>query len=252
MNDELDTPERVFREVNERNLGAWLDPQAPGAKRTAEFVLSRFAVGREILGRLERDHLGTVAPGAHVLDLGCGNGGAVLPFALREDLSCWALDLAPHGELAETADALGVTVHFVVGSGERLPFEAERFDVVLCLETIEHVSAPDALAAEITRILRPGGVCVLTTPPRVRYLFRRDPHYGVWGIAPLPNTWQRAIVERVRPPPLRYALNHLYWTAGGLLRHFHELERTEVVAAHPWILPAFLDWKLILARKPLA
>jgi SAM-dependent methyltransferase len=45
-----------------------------------------------------------------------------------------------------------------------LPFRDGAFDVVVTLETIEHVLDPDALLAEAHRLLAPGGTLILSTP----------------------------------------------------------------------------------------
>jgi len=52
---------------------------------------------------------------------------------------------------------------------QEFPFADESFDVVLCLEVLEHLAVdPMAMMAEVNRILRPGGTFVLTTPNVVR------------------------------------------------------------------------------------
>ncbi len=53
---------------------------------------------------------------------------------------------------------------------EDLPHGNESFDVVLCLEVLEHLSVdPMAMMAEVNRVLKGGGTFVLTTPNAVRY-----------------------------------------------------------------------------------
>jgi len=53
---------------------------------------------------------------------------------------------------------------------DEFPHADESFDVVLCLEVLEHLSVdPMAMMAEINRVLKPGGTLVLTTPNAVRY-----------------------------------------------------------------------------------
>jgi SAM-dependent methyltransferase len=50
------------------------------------------------------------------------------------------------------------------------PFPEETFDVVLCLEVLEHLALdPMAMMAEVNRVLRTGGTFVLTTPNAVGY-----------------------------------------------------------------------------------
>lgn len=49
-------------------------------------------------------------------------------------------------------------------SGERLPFPSERFDSVVSVETLEHVADPGTFLDELRRVMRPGGLLVLTTP----------------------------------------------------------------------------------------
>jgi SAM-dependent methyltransferase len=47
---------------------------------------------------------------------------------------------------------------------ERLPFEASSFDGVVSIETIEHLENPWFFLRELSRILRPGGFLILSTP----------------------------------------------------------------------------------------
>jgi SAM-dependent methyltransferase len=52
----------------------------------------------------------------------------------------------------------------VWGDGQRMPFKTGAFDTVLALEMLEHVADPDAVVAEIARVLRRGGRLLLTVP----------------------------------------------------------------------------------------
>ena len=51
----------------------------------------------------------------------------------------------------------------VVGDAHRLPFADAVFDAVLCLNTFEHLREPRVAAAELLRVMRPGGRLVLKT-----------------------------------------------------------------------------------------
>lgn len=52
----------------------------------------------------------------------------------------------------------------VWGDGNHLPFAGECADTVLSVEVLEHVPDPDAMVAEIARVLRPGGCALITVP----------------------------------------------------------------------------------------
>ena len=69
--------------------------------------------------------------------------------------------------LAGPAD---VTVSVFDVERDRYPHDDASFDVVLCLEVLEHLAVdPMAMMAEVNRVLKPGGTFVLTTPNAVRH-----------------------------------------------------------------------------------
>ncbi|HEX9162764.1 MAG TPA: hypothetical protein VF980_13750, partial [Thermoanaerobaculia bacterium] len=83
-----------------------------------------------------------------------------------------------------------------------------------------------------------GGVCVITTPARLRHIFGRDPHYGVPGLVALPNGLQRFIVNDVlkrrvhgvlgHPSPA-YDVTHLYWNVREIAGLFPQPHTVEVL-----------------------
>ena len=99
-----------------------------------------------------------IRSGDEVLDVACGTGNAAIR-AAEVGAAVTGVDLTP--ELFEAgrreAAAVGVTLRWVQGDAEELPFPADSFDVVLstfgCMFAPRHAVA----AAEIARVLRPGG-----------------------------------------------------------------------------------------------
>ena len=85
-----------------------------------------------------------------VLDLGCGAVPYRHLFAQADRYI--GLDLPPNQE----ADVLGTALC--------LPFRDSIFDAVLCSEVLEHVPEPADLLRQVYRVLKPGGVLLLTTP----------------------------------------------------------------------------------------
>jgi SAM-dependent methyltransferase len=90
-----------------------------------------------------------------VLDVACGTGyGTAILGAVGADVSLAAVRRTRRaGAVALAADA------------RRLPF-GRAFDTVVSFETIEHVADPERFVAECARVLRPGGLFIVSTPNR--------------------------------------------------------------------------------------
>lgn len=101
--------------------------------------------------------------GDRFLDVGCADGQITL--ALSEAVGAreaWGVDIAP--EAVAAARSRGVNAFQANLDHQDLPLPPEHFDVVYCGEVIEHVFDPEHLLLEIRRVLKPGGLCLLTTP----------------------------------------------------------------------------------------
>jgi ubiquinone/menaquinone biosynthesis C-methylase UbiE len=109
-------------------------------------------VGSDIVDRVG------VANGQDVLDVACGTGNATLP-AARTGARVTGLDLVPKllGEAQASAEAEGLEVEWIEGDAEQLPFPDESFDVVLSTFGCMFAPRHEVAAAEIARVLRPGG-----------------------------------------------------------------------------------------------
>jgi SAM-dependent methyltransferase len=117
-----------------------------------------------------------IGTGKRVLDLGCRSGALTRHFLDGNSVVGLDVDAAA----LEKAAALGIEP--VQGDVEEpLPFEDASFDAVVAGELLEHLRFPDALIAEIRRVLRPGGVVVGSVPnafrlqSRLRFLRGRPP-----------------------------------------------------------------------------
>ncbi len=110
-----------------------------------------------------------VGRGKRVLDLGCRSGQLTKHFL--DGNSVVGLDV--DASALEKAAALGIDP-VQANVEERLPFEDASFDAVVAGELFEHLQFPDALVAEIRRVLRSGGVLVGSVPNafRVQSRFR--------------------------------------------------------------------------------
>jgi SAM-dependent methyltransferase len=106
-----------------------------------------------------------------LLDNGCGN----------QPFRPW---YEPHVDEVITLDAAPGEGVAILGFADRLPFADRTFDTVLATEVLEHVENVERAAAELFRVLRPGGHALVTVPylyptHEAPYDFRRFTHFGL-------------------------------------------------------------------------
>jgi len=134
-----------------------MDPTTYAAMYRLEDTHWWFVARRELARRILRRHLGT-APN-QVLDMGCGTGGTL--DILREFGEPVGIDLEP---IALAASRERGHRRLVLGSGTALPFASGCFDAALALDVLEHIPDDAAAAREMARVLRPGGLALVTVP----------------------------------------------------------------------------------------
>jgi SAM-dependent methyltransferase len=203
----------------------------------------------------------TSAGGMRVLDVGCGFD---TPTLAKLTGSRIGIDLVP---LESFTPAPGVRV--LRASGEQMPFSDHSFDLACCRSVLEHVEKPEAMFAEVRRVLRPGGTFVFATPNRWDY---------VSVVSSLvPNRWHPALVHSLtgraeeKTFPTFYRANTVgalkgLATGAGLTverldlcrQHPHYLQRSAILYAlgvgfeqlvqRP--VPALRPWILGVFRRP--
>jgi SAM-dependent methyltransferase len=163
----------------------------------------------DLVAAAVREHL--PASGGTVLDVGCGGGlvaerlKGVSAAYVGVDIPTRSLQLAAKDR--DGAEALHTA--WASASADGLPFPDAAFDVVVFSEVIEHLLRPELAVWEISRILRPGGVLVMTTN-NASEMPDRSPltHLFAWLEKALGATRPRLISLRpwVWPQPIDPAL----------------------------------------------
>lgn len=95
------------------------------------------------------------------LDVGCGTGGTTRFLAGGGRRSVVGCDMATEALVFSARRGL---LDLVQAGAHRLPFRDRSFDVVLALDVLEHHADDRAVAGELARVVRAGGLVVVTVP----------------------------------------------------------------------------------------
>jgi arsenite methyltransferase len=98
--------------------------------------------------------------GAAVLDVGCGAGATVAHLVDEYGLCATGIDSS--AERTTQASDARPDLDFLTCRAEELPFTALSFDAVLCECVLSTLSAPGRALCEVVRVLRPGGVVLIS------------------------------------------------------------------------------------------
>ncbi|MGB8216462.1 MAG: methyltransferase domain-containing protein [Candidatus Methanoperedens sp.] len=103
--------------------------------------------------------------GDKLLDIGCGDG-IVGYFVANDYKQIYGVDVS---DIAlKIAEKRGVITRKMNVNNDALPYEDNFFDAITCLDVIEHVFEPFNLITEIFRVMKNGGILIISTP-NIRY-----------------------------------------------------------------------------------
>jgi ubiquinone/menaquinone biosynthesis C-methylase UbiE len=109
-----------------------------------------------------------LAAGRKVLDIACGEGyGANLLAGIAEGV--WGVDIDTETVQRAAKKYPAPNLHFSIGAADAIPFTDHTFDLAVSFETIEHHDRHEAMMTELKRVLKPGGVLIISSPDKKFY-----------------------------------------------------------------------------------
>jgi SAM-dependent methyltransferase len=145
-----------------------------------------------------------IKPGTKLLDVGCGAGQLAL-IAARAGAKVTGCDIATNWIEMARARALaeGLEITFEEGDAESLPYRDGEFDAVVSLLGAMFAPRPDRVAAELTRVCRPGGLIAMAnwTPGGfIGQMFKTISQHIAPSGMPAPVLWgdEATVRERLR------------------------------------------------------
>jgi len=146
----------------DQSAAVWWDPEGP-MRPLHDLNPARL---KYVAERCELD-------GRDVLDVGCG-GGILAEALAKEGAIVTGIDIAEKvlevARLHQLESGLAVDYELLTAE-ERAKAGNEEFDVITCMEMLEHVPEPDSVVKGISRLLRPGGEAFFSTLNRTPFAF---------------------------------------------------------------------------------
>jgi ubiquinone/menaquinone biosynthesis C-methylase UbiE len=125
-----------------------------------------FIVRRERVKELLEPYL---RPGQMVADIGCGTG-PLIEFLCERGLVYYGIDVAePMLESIRNAfhdKPYRERIHLKLGTSDNVPYSDAQFDILLEMGLLEYLDDMSPTFDELARLLRPGGLAILTIPNR--------------------------------------------------------------------------------------
>jgi len=191
---------------------------------------SRQRKAAKILAVLDQAQVDGLLPGElsslRCLDVGCGSALIARTVASR---ARWVIGVERDFAVLSSPDVPDALL-LVCGDALDLPLADETVDLVVCAQVYEHVLDVERLAAEVARVLVPGGVCFFSGPNRLDPIER---HYRLPFLSWLPRAWAGRLVHMARRGHSYEERPLSYWSLRRLWKAFRVVDYTVALIREP-------------------
>ncbi len=175
-----------------------------------------------------------------ILDIGSGLGGRTVYYGTLA--AAEVIGIEPNEHFHREAEKFLAfrgqqNVRFVLGNAEQLPFPDASFDMVISVDSMEHVADPLFVLQEIRRVLLPGGSAFISFPPichprgdhlhdvfnlnRVHWFFSRQSMINVYKhLAINQRHGKEKILQKIRMRDGREEFYHINWMSYRQFRKY--------------------------------
>lgn len=160
---------------------------------------------REIIGKIIQPFLHS---NMKILDAGCGAGGTME--YMSEYGSMLGVDISK--EMVEHCRNIGLNA--LCESIHCLPFQDHTFDLVLCLDVLEHLQDEKQVLEELNRVVKPGGILVFSVPAFSWLWGKHDElndHYRRYNFGELKDVIERSNLRPERSTYFNFFLLPTVW-----------------------------------------
>ncbi|MDP9132684.1 MAG: class I SAM-dependent methyltransferase [Nitrospirota bacterium] len=203
----------------------------------------------EMQGTIALEHLHRYAmakdfaAGKIVLDIACGEGygSAVLAGVAAR---VYGVDIAPDAIAHAKTKYQRPNMEFLTGRCADIPLADGNVDLVVSFETIEHHTEHEEMFAEIKRVLRPGGLMIMSSPDKLEYTERAN-HANAFHVKELYAEEFQQLVERyfthvaILGQRVLYASAILLSDRPGESIHYHREHDAGIQSANGLVRPCY-------------
>ena len=192
-----------------RHARAWWDREGPFAPLHRINPARLGYIRSQAMQRLRLRSGPKPLASVQALDIGCGGGLVAEPLA-RMGAETLGIDLVADSIVAARQHARGqsLPLSYRIASAEELADDGRSFDLVTCLEVVEHVRSPGAFLSTVAELVRPGGVLVLSTLNRnlaSLALGKIAAEYVLRWVPPGTHDWRKFLRPSELASPIRSA-----------------------------------------------